>query len=374
MFHVLTYGQGNMPAFSSSAVARRPLERHLARSPAPGALRSGPCSVAFSGSGQVVPRELCGLPRGRRDRQQHSERVAPDPGFHQPGLANVANGNGDRQSNRLWLASSDAVLPLQAPHGRDSQVWRFTCVPLPAMRGRLNLQFRCRRRTSRRPTCMAPFASPATIPPARAIRRFALRCRNFRTSLRPPGKNPEPMRILPIPFWKAKGKFMLPMTDKLGSVDVKQMVALVRGFKGGKQVIPLETPKAPGPPAPVVVTAPTAILSTPGLPTRDSCVEEPLVAPSDESAARIRIGASIFQQYCIVCHGPDGTGSIMRPSMPRSRTSRVRPFTRNIPTLRSRSASWMARGRSMPANRGRVTDEQATDLMAYIRAFGPTSV
>ncbi len=50
---------------------------------------------------------------------------------------------------------------------------------------------------------------------------------------------------------------MLPMTDKLGSVDVKQMVALVRGFKGGKQVIPLQAPKAPGPPAPLVVTAPT---------------------------------------------------------------------------------------------------------------------
>jgi hypothetical protein len=25
----------------------------------------------------------------------------------------------------------------------------------------------------------------------------------------------------------------------------------------------------------------------------------------------------------------------------------------------------------MPANRGRVTDEQAADLMVYLRAFGP---
>ena len=45
-----------------------------------------------------------------------------------------------------------------------------------------------------------------------------------------------------------KGKFMLPNSDKLGSVDVKEMVALVRGFQGGKQVIPVEEPKLPGPP------------------------------------------------------------------------------------------------------------------------------
>src|SRR5208283_3533452 len=62
---------------------------------------------------------------------------------------------------------------------------------------------------------------------------------------------------------QGKGKFMLPMTDKLGTVDVNQMVALVRGFDGGKQVIPLELPKAPGPPPPAVVTAPSTILVPP---------------------------------------------------------------------------------------------------------------
>ena len=39
MFHVLTYGQGNMPSFSRPAVARGPLERHPARPHAAGALR-----------------------------------------------------------------------------------------------------------------------------------------------------------------------------------------------------------------------------------------------------------------------------------------------------------------------------------------------
>ena len=40
---------------------------------------------------------------------------------------------------------------------------------------------------------------------------------------------------------------MLPMKDKLGTVDVKEMVALVRGFEGGKHVVPLEAPKPEGP-------------------------------------------------------------------------------------------------------------------------------
>jgi hypothetical protein len=30
------------------------------------------------------------------------------------------------------------------------------------------------------------------------------------------------------------------------------------------------------------------------------------------------------------------------------------------------------KGTLMPANRGRVTEEQASDLVAYIRAFGPS--
>jgi mono/diheme cytochrome c family protein len=171
-----------------------------------------------------------------------------------------------------------------------------------------------------------------------------------------------------------KGKFMLPMKDKLGTVDVKQMVALVRGFQGGKQVIKLEPPKLPGPPAPAVVKAPTISPTSPLLkaPIADtSRPDQPLVAPPGETAARIRIGASIFQQYCIVCHGPDGTGSIMRASMPPipNFTSTAFHNERSDPQLRVSILD--GKGTLMPANRGRVTEEQAADLVAYVRAFAP---
>jgi mono/diheme cytochrome c family protein len=174
---------------------------------------------------------------------------------------------------------------------------------------------------------------------------------------------------------EGKGKFMLPMKDRLGSVDVKQMVALVRGFQGGKQVIALSGPKAPGPPVPAVVTAPGNIVSTP--PATGPNIEPatpapaPLVAPSGEAAARIRIGANIFMQYCIVCHGPDGTGSIMRPAMPPIPNFTNPTWQKDHSDAQLMVSILDGKGTLMPANRGRVPEEQVGDLVAYVRAFGP---
>jgi mono/diheme cytochrome c family protein len=172
---------------------------------------------------------------------------------------------------------------------------------------------------------------------------------------------------------QGKGKFMLPMKDKLGSVDVKEMVALVRKFQGGKQVVALEPPKAPGPPPPAVVTAPSKVIASVPVPTLPR-VEQPLVAPTGEYAARVRIGANIFQQYCIVCHGPDGTGSIMRASMPPIPDFTKPAFHETHSDAQIQISILDGKGALMPANRGRVTDEQAADLVAYIRAFGPKTL
>jgi mono/diheme cytochrome c family protein len=174
-----------------------------------------------------------------------------------------------------------------------------------------------------------------------------------------------------------KGKFMLPMSDKLGAVDLKQMVALVRGFQGGKQVIPVEEPKPPGPPAPEVVKPPEKLLSSSGAAAHKASqtpVQEPLVAPSGEMAARIRIGASIFRQYCIVCHGSDGKGTLMRPVLPP-----IPDFTNTAWHKEHSDAQLLVsildgKGTLMPANRGRVTEDQAGDLVAFVRSFGPQAL
>lgn len=172
---------------------------------------------------------------------------------------------------------------------------------------------------------------------------------------------------------EGKGTFMLPMKDKLASVDAKEMVALVRGFADGKQIIPLELPKAPGPPAPAVVTAPSAILSpAPPVPNAGAqrAAPGPLVAPSEDAAARIRIGATIFQQYCIVCHAPDGTGSIMRAAMPAIPNFKTDEFHNGHSDAQIMVSILDGKGTLMPANRGRVTEQQAGDLVAYVRAIG----
>jgi mono/diheme cytochrome c family protein len=170
---------------------------------------------------------------------------------------------------------------------------------------------------------------------------------------------------------EGKGKFMLSMKDKLGTVDAKDMVALVRAFPKG-QIIEPAPAKAPGPPAPekAIRTA-----DVPKLPPEDPFAKrQPPPAPSGELAARIRTGAAIFQQFCIVCHGPDGTGTLMRASMPA-----IPNFTDSAWQQQKENAELQAsilngKGTLMPANSGRVTADQTRDLVAYIRAFGPSTL
>ncbi len=173
-----------------------------------------------------------------------------------------------------------------------------------------------------------------------------------------------------------KGKFMLPNADKLGTVDMKQMVALVRGFEGGKQIVPVEEPKAIGPQVPVLVETPvppSKNMDADAQKKADALKGEQsaLQRESEETAARIRMGASIFRQYCIVCHGTDGTGTAMRPALPPIPDFRSPTFHAERSDAQLVVSILDGKGTLMPANRGRVTDVQAADLAAYVRAFGP---
>jgi mono/diheme cytochrome c family protein len=175
---------------------------------------------------------------------------------------------------------------------------------------------------------------------------------------------------------EGKGKFMLPMQDKLGSVDVREMVALIRAFEGGRQTIAVEGPKAPGPEAPVVVAvAPAGPPRSPAAALPEIAPgDEPRLAPTADIAARIRVGAGIFRQYCIVCHGADGTGSLLRAPMPP-----IPDFTNSTWQIQHTDPGLVVsildgKGSLMPANRGRITDAQARDLVAYLRSFGPRTL
>jgi mono/diheme cytochrome c family protein len=127
---------------------------------------------------------------------------------------------------------------------------------------------------------------------------------------------------------KGKGKFHPPMGDRLGTVDVKEMVGLVRSFQ---------------------------VLSS----------NDPVV---------LRNGMVVFRQYCMVCHGPDGKGTQVRSALPPIPDFTVGDFHKERSDFRMLLSILDGRGRLMPANRGRLTEDQARNLVAYIREFQPADL
>jgi mono/diheme cytochrome c family protein len=125
-----------------------------------------------------------------------------------------------------------------------------------------------------------------------------------------------------------KGKFHPPMGDRLGKVDVKEMVGLVRAFQ---------------------------VLSS----------NDPVV---------LRNGMVVFRHYCMVCHGPDGKGTQMRPALPPIPDFTNPDFHKERSDARLLLSILDGKGRLMPAQRGRLTEDQARNLVAYIRAFQPADL
>jgi mono/diheme cytochrome c family protein len=200
-----------------------------------------------------------------------------------------------------------------------------------------------------------------------------------------------------------KGKFMLPMSDKLGTIDMKNMVELVRNFKRG-QVIPMQEPKRGGfvvPPAngePLSTDLPALGASSVGMmgsplaqgpylapfalgpgkasapgeatPPSGADEEQPLEVTPDDVTLKIRSGATIFGQRCIVCHGQDGTGALMRPALPPIPDFTNPTFHKEHTDAQLQVSILEGKGTQMPAWNSYVTPEQASNLVAYIRAFG----
>jgi mono/diheme cytochrome c family protein len=171
---------------------------------------------------------------------------------------------------------------------------------------------------------------------------------------------------------EGKGQFMLPMKDKLGPVNVKDMVALIREFRGGKKVIPLAPPKPAGPPPPEGVgKLPPDFKEDlpPAPPSTPDDLKKPLPAPSGELAAQIRVGAALYQQFCLVCHSPGGTGNLARANMPPIPDFTNRSWHKGRTDAELVASILNGKGTLMPPNSTRISREQARYLVAYIRSF-----
>jgi ubiquinol-cytochrome c reductase cytochrome b subunit len=162
-----------------------------------------------------------------------------------------------------------------------------------------------------------------------------------------------------------KGKFMLPMRDKLSARDAEKMVAYVRAFRAGQKV-PAE-PTLPPPPARPPVkppVEPSPVVTPKKEPT-------PLPAEIAEAAERTRAATAFYRQYCLSCHGADGRGAEIRSSMPAIPDFTSRSWQESRSNAELALSILEGKGALMPPFRDRVTRSAAQDLVAYVRAFGP---
>jgi mono/diheme cytochrome c family protein len=99
--------------------------------------------------------------------------------------------------------------------------------------------------------------------------------------------------------------------------------------------------------------------------------------PSDRAATRQddkkRRGQELFDKHCAKCHGENGKGEPMRPTLPQL------PDFANVEWHRQRDDARLlvsildGRAREMPAFRDKVTAGEARDLVAHVRQLGAQS-
>ena len=205
LFHVLTYGRGNVPSFSAQyrATIARAVIQHIRMlqgpyAPGTGSSRfqevAGPDSSAGNCAACHGPEFAWGRPI-RKILPLIPDFTSLAWQLSQTELAIVS-------SDRLRFGTPHASLSVSAhpragarPGCLHSFFRRSAARPNPRSLHHL---------TSPRRTSMAPIAMPATTRMARALRHCASQCRSYRISRRQNGKRPARMRSLGIPFCKGR--------------------------------------------------------------------------------------------------------------------------------------------------------------------------
>ena len=159
---------------------------------------------------------------------------------------------------------------------------------------------------------------------------------------------------------EGKGKSMPRMKDKLGSVDVKLMVAFVRAFRGGNQVVDDEPEEPPTAAQPSETRSPNS-------------ERLPVHAPSPpgQQEPKVREAQRLFQRSCVACHGSDGKGMGMRDNLPTIPDFTVLDWQQKRSDPQLVVSILDGKGTGMPAFRDKVASERVRDLVALIRRFAP---
>jgi quinol-cytochrome oxidoreductase complex cytochrome b subunit/mono/diheme cytochrome c family protein len=189
-----------------------------------------------------------------------------------------------------------------------------------------------------------------------------------------------------------KGVFMQPMRDKLGPSDTARMVSFIRELGKSNMSVALEptrptvAPEAPSPPAAAVAVVespkpgpvpaperPRSAVSTPAPPRPAPASLAALeTSPSPETSERLRAATTLFREYCLSCHGIDGKGNVIRVAMPSIPDFTGAAWQASRSSAELEASVLEGKGTLMPAFRGKIGDDHARDLIAYVRSFGPS--
>ncbi len=157
---------------------------------------------------------------------------------------------------------------------------------------------------------------------------------------------------------EGKGKSMPTMKDKVGSLGVLQVVALVREFRGGKLVI--EDNEVRPPASEPMSTAPVVSHASPRV---GDVLATPKMNRTDHK------GNVLFQQFCVRCHAADGKGARVRQTMPTIPDFTLHTWQEGRSDPQLLISVLDGKGTRMPPFRDKLTRDQARDLVAVARSF-----
>jgi mono/diheme cytochrome c family protein len=165
---------------------------------------------------------------------------------------------------------------------------------------------------------------------------------------------------------EGKGRSMPAMRAKIKPDDASRLVSLVRGFGGGRLVIPDQSEENPTPPQPV--RPPTDKVPSPeALPSRGASALR-----KNPEAIRREAAKAAFRLSCRKCHGDDGKGDPLRAALPSIPDFTDRQWQQNTSKAQLTASILEGKSTHMPAFRSKLGTAQVDDLVAYVRAFVPS--
>ena len=162
-----------------------------------------------------------------------------------------------------------------------------------------------------------------------------------------------------------EGKGSMPaMKAKLRPNDTMLLVGLVRKFKGGGQVIPVDTETPTDSPKPAESRKATEPVQS-SAPSRRTTS-----APTSESTVhRADPGRAVFQRRCVSCHGVAGRGDAMGDGLPRPPDFAAPDWQSSRSDAQLMISIREGKGSAMPAFGDKLGDAQVRELIAYVRSF-----